>query len=452
VKAILDQCAGEILKNAGVVGYQEFLGYMSSKGIRDRIRPSEAEQQYAQPVRGLRGQLTGLLGGMIRLGSSFNPAGAENARIQELREQLDNVQVQVRLNLANAIEAYILQLSGQLERIKIDAGNVLEVLNRGVETSRQRFNGTFGDIPDDSIKTLYEHETSAVGVNEIADFVRIIIDRVIDKTTDTHLNSMSDEIIYALNDMLLNVDTSEIYQRLTNKLEYYRVMVMAEFDIRYMSVIQDSDPRPPNHRLSQMIRRAAPAINVDGDIAEHSEMDLENTQLYSNPSGGDTVVERVFHDEMRRHPFKPVATPYMDRLDVIHITHGLPVTQLVGLDDLRNQYFHPDFDPRLLHLDPRWYFDTNHLTSAERNLMRQRGLSRNPDWAPSPWTPPVTTSTPTPAPVVAISTPAPATPATPATPASSAPVPPAADADNGSSAQRPADSSDTNSSPYGTGI
>lgn len=437
VKGILDDSVGQILKDTGIVGYETFLEYMvSPQGIRDEIRPSNTEQQYIQPERGLGGQLAGLLSGLIRLGRSIDPAGATAARIQELQVSLENAQIQVRMNLADAIEAYVRQLREQLDRIRGDATNLYDLLLRGVETNRQRFSGIFGDSTDDSVKTLYEHETSAVGVSEIEDFIRIIINRVIDKTSDNLPMSIRENMTITLNDMLLSENTDNINQRLISQLEFYRDMVMAEFDIRYMSMIQDSDPRPPNHRTKQMFRRAAPAINIDGDIAEHSEMDLENTRLFTNPRGGDGEAQQSFDDEMHRYTsFGAVDTPYKDRIDVIHITHGLPVTQLVGLDELRNQYFHPDFDPRLLHLDPRWYFDTNNLTGVERQLIRQRGLARGADWAPSPWQP---------------TTPAVPPAATP--PPAPAPVPPAAAVGDGHANQSPTDTSDQRSGPYGEGV
>jgi hypothetical protein len=262
-----------------------------------------------------------------------------------------------------------------------------------LEQSRAGFHGLLSNSDDESVKTIYENESNAIGTNEVNDFIDLVIQRVESYTDPEGGENLSAAITSSLNQCVLNGDGT-LQDNLVQTIQAYRDIVMTFFDIRFITTIQDGDPRPSNHRTDQMMRRSAPAINVDGDIAEHSEMDMENTRLYSNPTRVDQAVATVFNAEMRRHPFSPVKTPYADRIDVIHITHGLPVTQLVGIEELRNQYFHPDFDPRLLHLDPRWYFDTNNLTAGEQRLIRERNLTRHTAWAPSPWQTTTTPATP----------------------------------------------------------
>jgi hypothetical protein len=132
--------------------------------------------------------------------------------------------------------------------------------------------------------------------------------------------------------------------------------VAAMFDVRnVVSTQQMAQSRPANYRVRQLFDRMAPHLAVDGDTYPYSEADEEHIRLVATPAGMDDETNPGFRQALRGYDnFEWVPTGDPNRIDAVHIVHGLPLLQLSSMPELYRQYMSGGFDRHALHVQPSW--------------------------------------------------------------------------------------------------
>ena len=119
------------------------------------------------------------------------------------------------------------------------------------------------------------------------------------------------------------------------------------FDLRnVVQTQQDGDHRPANYRVSQLFKRMAPHLSVDGDTYPYTEANEEHIRVVATPSALEEEVNAAFRQAMRGYDdFEWVPNGDANRIDACHIVHGLPLVQLRSMPDLYRHYAGGEFRP-----------------------------------------------------------------------------------------------------------
>ena len=132
--------------------------------------------------------------------------------------------------------------------------------------------------------------------------------------------------------------------------------IHAAYDMRNVVEIQHgSGHHPPNHRVDQWLQRLSPYAAVDGDTFPHTEANEEHIRLAGTTNSTEDEDNRVFRAAMKGYSeFEWVATGDRDRVDAVHVVHGLPLDRLRSIPDMYKHYMGDEFDRLSLHVDPSW--------------------------------------------------------------------------------------------------
>lgn len=132
--------------------------------------------------------------------------------------------------------------------------------------------------------------------------------------------------------------------------------IHAAYDMRNVVEIQHGlGHRPPNHRVDQWLQRLSPYAAVDGDTFPHTEANEEHIRLAGTTNSTEDEDNRVFRAAMKGYSeFEWVATGDRDRVDAVHVVHGLPLDRLRSIPEMYKHYIGGEFDRASLHLDTQW--------------------------------------------------------------------------------------------------
>lgn len=125
-----------------------------------------------------------------------------------------------------------------------------------------------------------------------------------------------------------------------------------------------TQPRP-NNRANQLHARAALHADIDREMHNFAGANPEPLRMVSAYRPSDDV-DKDFELTLREHgDFKPVNSQDRDRMDACYILHGIPGSQIRGLETLYHAYWGDDavlqhkhlvgaFDARRFHLNRSW--------------------------------------------------------------------------------------------------
>ena len=272
--------------------------------------------------------------------------------------------------LANAWEQRIGTISKDLVEASQVASSGLESMMADIDPLQRN--------QDPETATYYDLETGAMGTDYIGAYEdrinELLSEPVSAEETDSWWNWLYNAVHAALlpldDTSALSSDTAlqgaaaiqiAIEQILRDDLELdpLRRRLQEEFDIRHVVYVQHGEnPRPPNHRVNQLMQRVSPFESVDGDIHQYSEGDQEHTRVIGTPhemSEETGNVGRAFRASLRGYSqFETRKMGDPDRIDACHVVHGLPLRQISSMPELYRQYNGTDFTKATLHVDPSW--------------------------------------------------------------------------------------------------
>ncbi|HYF63812.1 MAG TPA: tubulin-like doman-containing protein [Herpetosiphonaceae bacterium] len=269
--------------------------------------------------------------------------------------------------LLDKVAAYIREWEGWLDTLD----QRLQTLQRfahsaaaatAAQISPLRANG------DRETSTYYDLETGVFGPELVEEFWGQTVGAL-----DPALRERIGAMAYALAGEALENQTllDGLVEQLTATPDLRRRVERA-FDLQHVVAYQHrTKHRPTNHRIDQFFQRLGPHAAVDGDTYPYTEANQEPTQLMTVPdlvSGGDGASEALRRALRNHNQFQQIQITEADRMDAVHIVHGLPVGQLTSIPELYRQYHGGDpqsnGDPPLvsksgfakttLHLNPLW--------------------------------------------------------------------------------------------------
>jgi hypothetical protein len=149
--------------------------------------------------------------------------------------------------------------------------------------------------------------------------------------------------------------------------------------------------------MNQLFESTRPHVIVDGDTHGYQASQQDQILLVTRPprpgnqssqssadaSAEDGVLDPVIEQEYEKafehildghSEFESVEGNDLDRVDAVHVIHGLPVGQISSIPSMRRQYDNPQFRKRTLHIDPKYADET---TYPPPRAMRG---AENPQW------------------------------------------------------------------------
>jgi len=289
---------------------------------------------------------------------------------------------------AHAIwDALLTEIASYAQRLEKSVGDALAGQAELLDGFNDRVWQTASEIApqrvtrrDSETSTLYDLETGAVGPEHLDAFwqaSKALLDQDAQQAGGRRIATMMLNLFERLVQPHNALDglIDDAAQRVLAYDDDLRQRVDAAFDVRnVIQAQQRAAHRPPNHRVNQAMDRLAPHAAVDGDTYYYSEANQEQTQLITvlppappdkgAPDNADR--QRAYEEALRNYTqFRTVESDDRDRVDAVHIVHGIPVAYLSSIPDLYRQYSGTEFDRRMLHLDPRWPTALNPLHPDE---------------------------------------------------------------------------------------
>lgn len=377
-----------ITERSGLSGIHSLISHYEQNGAGYlNLMPSENQLRRIQQSSSVSSNISKFINRITA--SIVDRRTQRQADIKSAKEELHYAQIQAKARVVDALARFFADLKTTMNQLTEKGRELKEYQTKIAEESRPAFDPLkSGD--DIYTRTIYDLETSALGLEQLDSFIEFAWESVVDMRKDA---------ILKLTQLLVTNNTA-MADAINSVVNNYRAKVETQFDIRNIVHIQYGEQRTPNNRLDQLFGRLSPHARVDGDTYEYTDANQEQTRLVTVPSTQiNSEVEAVFNEELRKFSnFKPVEVPYQDRIDACYIVHGLPVRYLYGLDDMCSQYLHHDFNPTMMHLDPEWYTKLQPLTEREAQY-RMASKPKNPSSpaaSASRITPPTPADTPKP--------------------------------------------------------
>ncbi len=373
---IIEKAIIPIIARFGLRGLNDFISYFELNGAGyQQMIPSEEKLRRIQQRNSLSNMVSKLATGVTA--SILGRGTQRQVKLQSAKDDLSYEQTQAKARVVNALARFCAELKTSMNQMLEVSRNLRAQHSKLSAETKPSFDPLkAGD--DTYTRTIYDLETSALGVDQLDSF----IDSAWESVSD-----MNKVAITELTRLIVNSAGNSTEDAIKKVVERYRSEVESKFDIRNIVHIQYGEQRTPNNRLDQLFGRLSPHARVDGDTYEYTDANQEQTRLVTVPSTQiDPEVESVFNEELRKFSnFKPVEVPYQDRIDACYIVHGLPVRYLYGLDDMCSQYLHQDFNPTMMHLDPEWYKSLQPLTDREaQHRMSSKTTNPKPSTAVAP--------------------------------------------------------------------
>jgi hypothetical protein len=273
-----------------------------------------------------------------------------------------------------ALRALARDWERQLDRVEADMHEARDAARRDTAEAAERVH-PLRRQGDDDTSTFYDLETGAVNEEMLNTYVEVtgeLLDRPVSEADgaltrwNVLLGALCDFLFTHLVPENASPDLHVTASALRSVLEQcfaddpglaaMRQELAAAFDLRnVVQTQQEGDHRPANHRVSQLFKRMAPHLSVDGDTYPYTEANEEHVRVVATPSSLEEEVNSAFRQAMRGYDdFEWVPTGDPNRIDACHIVHGLPLVQLRSMPDLYKHYAGGEFDRRTLHAQADW--------------------------------------------------------------------------------------------------
>ena len=273
-----------------------------------------------------------------------------------------------------ALRALVRDWERQLDRVEEDLHQARDAAMRHTAEAAERVH-PLRRQGDDDTNTYYDLETGAVNEEMLGAYIRVtstLLDKPVSEADSAVtrwrllLGALCDFVFAYLTPENTRADASVSAGALRSVLEQrfaddpdlaiLRQELAEAFDLRnVVQAQQDGDHRPANYRLSQLFKRMAPHLSVDGDTYPYTEANEEHVRVVATPSALAEEVNAAFRQAMRGYDdFEWVPTGDANRIDACHIVHGLPLVQLRSMPDLYKHYTGGEFDRRTLHVQADW--------------------------------------------------------------------------------------------------
>jgi hypothetical protein len=311
--------------------------------------------------------------GLIR--QLFTPA-AELAETEIARQKWLMFQSRLETWRAalSALRALVRDWERQLARVEEDLHEARDAAMRHTAEAAERVHPLRREADADT-NTCYDLETGAVNEEMLSTYIQVtsaLLDKPVSEAdgavTRWHLllGALCDYVFAYLTPENIRADMQVSASALRLVLEQrfaedpdlaiLRQELADAFDLRnVVQSQQDGDHRPANYRISQLFKRMAPHLSVDGDTYPYTEANEEHLRVVATPSALEEEVNAAFRQAMRGYDdFEWVPTGDANRIDACHIVHGLPLVQLRSMPDLYRHYAGGEFDPRTLHVQADW--------------------------------------------------------------------------------------------------
>lgn len=427
----------------GLYGLRALLARLQLRPGEAGFRPDDLGHPNQRPV--LFADVPVARGPRFRL--LMTPEQLVEARRNDIVRQGDVLARESWDALVENIRSYAAAVQQQVDGTIAEQNALLESYDGAVQRVAAEISPHRSVRRDTDASTLYDLETGAIGPEHLEEFwqaTSYLLDLDVQQGGERRVDQIMRRLFDGIaqpHDALNGLIDAEVQTALVGDAEL-RALVQAAFDVRNVVQIQQrAANRPPNHRVNQVMNRLAPHAAVDGDTYYYSEANQEPIQLITAlppapPDGnspGNAERQREYETALRNYTqFRSIEADDLDRVDAVHIAHGIPVAYLNSIPQLYLQYSGNEFDRRMLHLDPRWpsalspLFPTEPLPSDP--LPPPAGPSENGTSSPPPARPsPPDASGPPPSGNGASGPPArPAGPDTPNSPPSGPPGPGAA--------------------------
>ena len=294
-----------------------------------------------------------------------------------------------------ALRALVRDWERQLDRMEEDLHEARDASVRHTSEAAERVH-PLRRQGDDDTNTYYDLETGAVNEEMLSTYIRVtaaLLDKPVSEADGAVtrwrllLGALCDYVFACLTPENTRAGTSVSASTLRSVLEQrfaedpdlatLRQELTDAFDLRnVVQAQQDGDHRPANYRLSQLFKRMAPHLSVDGDTYPYTEANEEHVRVVATPSALAEEVNTAFRQAMRGYDdFEWVPTGDANRIDACHIVHGLPLVQLRSMPDLYKHYAGGEFDRRTLHVQADWAdFPEVYAPAAGADVLRELGL------------------------------------------------------------------------------
>jgi hypothetical protein len=278
------------------------------------------------------------------------------------------------------------------------------------------FNAVHPPERPDTDHTFYDLETSALGRYDaelIVDSITRALERIGSSSGEVLRNSKQQANVDLYKQIAGNTNAGEgsktFFARL-RQYEGYRGLVdgvIEAIDIRdiYGSRLDRKNNRPPrpSQRGDQLHRKSSTHADLDRENNNFAGANPEPVRLVSIYRGKEGASED-FRQSLREHgDFAPVSSADPDRIDSCVIMHGIPASNIRGLDRLYHAYWgdasrhefpngHMEFDPERLHLHMDWAIDFDEIfvdrgdinAESHKTVLRQQRAARNGGGTPPP--------------------------------------------------------------------
>ncbi|HKP52038.1 MAG TPA: tubulin-like doman-containing protein [Chloroflexia bacterium] len=289
-------------------------------------------------------------------------------KIQELARNWDKHLEQIYTTATNTLE----RVQAEARRAAIDIDPRLR--NRDRETN-----------------TYYDLETGAVAFEHLPNLMERARQALDEKAQEMLVQRIYEQLqgqVSAQN--VVATDFTQLVRHALQSIPGLQERVYEQFSLKNLVHLQRrSETRQPNDRVDQLFGRLGPHAAVDGDTHDYHEGVQEHIHIASVPyyvrngadgagvatgdgasqRSGNGVEDVAFTQALKSYKeFTTVHGTESERIDLLHLMHGLPVSQLSSIPDLYAQYMGPteappgqtldemqanrEFTPRLLHLNP----------------------------------------------------------------------------------------------------
>jgi hypothetical protein len=296
-----------------------------------------------------------------------------------------------------ALQALVRDWERQLDRVEDDLREARDAAMRHTAEAAERVHPLRRQADSDT-NTYYDLETGAVNEEMLSTYIQVtseLLDKPVSEADGAPrsgaitrwqllLGALCDFVFAHLTPEKAPADMYVSASALRSVLEgrfaedpdlaVLRQELADAFDLRnVVQTQQDGDHRPANYRVSQLFKRMAPHLSVDGDTYPYTEANEEHLRVVATPSALEEEVNAAFRQAMRGYDdFEWVPTGNANRIDACHIVHGLPLVQLRSMPDLYKHYAGGEFDPRTLHVQADWVdFPEVYVPTAGSAVLRQ---------------------------------------------------------------------------------
>lgn len=328
--------------------------------------------------------------------------------------------------LAKIVDIKLDEWFRKMQKSVDEIEQALRAQNVGLEATvdglMKSFNAVSPARKQDTNHNFYDLETSALGRYDaelVIDGINHAIERVVSENGDALTKSkyQTNADLYkqiASLDVTAGVD-SKTFRDGLRQYDGYRDLVdtiVEAIDIRdiYGSRLDRKAGRAPrpSQRGDQLHRNSAPHADLDRETINFAGANPEPVRLVTMHQGKDGGSED-FLQSLREHgDFAPVAAADPDRIDACVIVHGIPASNIRGLDRLYHAYWgdasrhehangNMEFDPERLHLHMDWAIDFDEIyvdrndqnAESHKRVLRQQQAARNGVTSTLPSVPPV---------------------------------------------------------------